>query len=51
MHGAKRPAERLGRAVAEPRRDVEQLVSAKHIRGSDRHAAPSDVVTQWHARQ
>ena len=31
--------------------DVEQLVSAKHIRGSDRHAAPSDVVTQWHARQ
>ncbi len=51
MHGPKRPSECLGRAVAVPHGDSQQVVAGEHVRGGDGHAPPADVLGHGHPGQ
>ena len=51
VHRAERAAERLGRAVAVPHRDAQQVAVSEHVGRGDGHAAAADVLGQRHPGQ
>jgi hypothetical protein len=51
MHRSEGSAECLGRAVAVPHRDSQQVAVSEQVGGGDGHAAAPDVLGQRHAGQ